>query len=182
MVLQDLDGYGSHLPVLSILHTEVEFRNVLEYGGGDYSTKFFNSCGAVVTTVESQDIEWYGKIAKSGWSDAVWMPDHEKVVSIAKSTKIKYDIIMIDTHQDIRARLVAAHVDNTDIIVMHDTETALYQADKVEIEGWYYADFVLHRPWTGVWVKDEKLLDMLCKQIPSMRYDTMEHKIYLKQF
>lgn len=180
-MIHEFDGYGSHIMILDKIKKIIDYNTILEYGGGEYSTPYFMGIpGAEVTTIESQDYAWYQKIIKIN-PNTLWMPDHDKVVEYTVTHNSKRDLVFLDSHQDLRHRLAPIVSDFTDIIVMHDSETASYKYHElpVDFKNWFYADFVLYRPWTGVLCKSKELLQELLSHIPGILYKNMEDKIYL---
>jgi len=180
-VQQRFDGYGSHIPVLETIRSITNFSNILEFGGGDFSTAYFMSIPeAKVTTIESQSQEWYEHLLTIN-PNTLWMPDHEEVLAYARSYNQPRDLVLLDTHQDLRYKLAPIVREYCDVVIMHDSETSLYKYDEIPIIGteYLYADFVIHRPWTGVMSKDKLLLQKVLYQVPGLLYNDMEYKIYL---
>lgn len=181
MVHQRFDGYGSHLPVLETIRRITNFQRILEFGGGEYSTQYFvNIPGAKVTTVETQDHDWYLKIKEIN-PDTLWMPDHNEVLEYAKTQALSKDLVFLDTHQDLRYKLAPIVRKYSMVTVIHDTESSLYKIHDIpmDFEDWYYADFVMHRPWTGVMIAHHEILDRVLDHVPGIRYKSMNDKIYL---
>jgi hypothetical protein len=180
-MIHQFDGYGSHTMILDKLHKLSNFKNILEFGGGGYSTPFFMEIpGSSVTTIESQDYDWYLRIKEIN-PNTIWMPDHGEVIEYTKAHTSKKDLVFLDSHQDLRYQLAPIVMEYTDIVVMHDSETASYRCHEIPIdfEKWHYADFVMYRPWTGVLCTSEELLNGVLSQIPGIRYKDIENKIYL---
>lgn len=179
-VQQRFDGYGSHIPVLETIRDLTDFKNILEFGGGDFSTKYFMSIpGAQVTTIETQNRDWYDHLLTIN-PNTLWMPDHDEVLEYAKRNQSR-DICLLDTHQDLRYKLAPIVREYSQITVMHDSETSLYKYDEIPMNDteFLYADFVIHRPWTGVMCKDRLLMQKLLYHVPGLLYNDFMYKIYL---
>lgn len=183
MNIQNLDGYGSHLLILEALRQRTNYQRVLEFGGGEYSTPFFMGIpNASVTTVETQDHDWYLKIKEIN-PNTLWIPDHNEVLTFAKEYQANFDILFLDTHQDLRWKIATELQGRGMATVIHDSETESYDIHKIpNIDGrkFYYADFVTFRPWTGVITEYKELIEYLLFNHPGLIYNKMEEKVYLK--
>jgi hypothetical protein len=175
------DGYGSHTLLLDEIFRARSIKKVLEFGVGEYSTTFFErDKGINLTSIESESFEWLTKM-KDIKPDIVWMPDLDEVLRWADNLAEMYDLIFIDTVNDIRWKLIDRLQKNTRIVVVHDTEQSNFQYDLCTIRnGFCFTDFVLFRPWTGVFTDDIEMLDILKKNNPFISYtDFNRDKIYI---
>lgn len=182
MVCQQFDGYGSHLPVLETLRQKTNFTNIVEYGGGEFSTSYFmNIPHSHVTTIESQDYDWYLKTKKIN-PDTLWIPDHDDVIKYAMSNTSTKDLCFLDTHQDLRYKLAPIVTEYSFVTVLHDSESALYRYHEIPIDNkkFFWADFVLYRPWTAIMTKWETNLQFVLQHMPGLIYPNFsDNKIYL---
>lgn len=178
VLYQNIDGYGSHLTVIEELKKIINFKTILEFGGGDFSTKYFKANNLSVTTIESQYEEWFKKLKEIN-SDTFWIPDHNKVIEYAQGYKGPVDIVFLDTHQDLRYKLVPIVLKYTDHVILHDSETSLYKYHEIDTTGLYCAEFVLHRPWTMVISKSKKVVNTLVNKLPGIKYSPTDSKLYL---
>ncbi len=183
MNLQNIDGYGSHLVVLETLRKRINFQRILEFGGGEYSTTYFHSLpDSSVTTIETQDYDWYLKIKQIN-PNTLWIPDHEEVLKFAREYDKQFDLLFLDTHQDLRWKLAKELQGKGMATVIHDTETASYGIHNIpnlDNKKYYYADFVTFRPWTGVITEYKELMDYLLCTNPGLMYNDISEKVYLK--
>jgi hypothetical protein len=182
-MIHQFDGYGSHIMILDCINKFKAINSVVEYGGGDFSTKFFKTDLGLsdVTTIETQDHDWYKHILEIN-SNTKWIPDHDEVMRYARANNKRVDMVFLDTHQNLRYKLVPIVSEYTDIIILHDSDTTLYNYHKIEMDWdkWAYADFVVYRPWTGVLCKRKSLLlhHLLCS-IPGIVCDNMSDKMHI---
>lgn len=175
------DGYGSHTMILDKLKQLMKFKDILEFGGGEYSTSFFMKIsGTNVTTIESQNYDWYLKIKEIN-PNTLWIPDHQAVLDYAKENTSYKDFVFLDTHQDLRYKLVPIVSEYTDIIGLHDSETTLYKYHTIKLDWkkWFYADYVLYRPWTGLLSTSKEILNEILKDIPGMFCNDMPNKLHI---
>lgn len=180
-VQQRFDGYGSHIPVLETIRSITNFSNILEFGGGDFSTKYFMSIpGARVTTIESQSRDWFEHLLTIN-PNTLWIPDHQEVIEYAQSFNQSRDIVLLDTHQDLRYKLAPIVRKYSMVTVLHDSETSLYKYDQIDMENgkYLFCDCVIHRPWTMVMCEYKELLMRVLNNIPGILYNNMDSKIYL---
>lgn len=180
MNLQNIDGYGSHLVVLETLRKRINFQRILEFGGGEYSTTYFHSLpDSSVTTIETQDYDWYLKIKQIN-PNTLWIPDHEEVLKFAREYDKQFDLLFLDTHQDLRYKLASIAKDYCRVIVLHDSETSLYKYHEIPVDcmKYHWADFVLHRPWTSILTRDKSIIDHVAQSIPCIMYDDFSGKLY----
>jgi predicted O-methyltransferase YrrM len=132
------DVYGSHLRVLAAVVNTHRPQNVLEIGGGFFSTGFLTAMCDRVVTVEPHP-EWHEKVASA-------YPQAEVVSDIPSFAG--FDLIFIDNGQDaaqpLGADRVAAirHVlsQTHPLVVIHDAEVAEY-ADAIEEFATNYSVF-----------------------------------------
>jgi hypothetical protein len=182
MVHQRFDGYGSHLPILEDLRSLIGFTRVVEYGGGEFSTRYFMDQPCMhLTTIESQDHDWFLKIKKIN-PNTIWMPDHDEVLEHAKNFSLHVDLVFLDTHQDLRWRLAQIYMEKgVTPIVIHDSETSEYHLHEIDLNNWYAADFVMHRPWTMVLTQSKGTLCLMQDKLPGKIYNDMSEKIYIAE-
>jgi hypothetical protein len=175
MILR-FDGYGSHILVLGEICNNRPIKKVLEFGPGDYSTHFFvETQKANLISIESGSIDWYHK-AKEINPNTLWMPDTQEVLAWAERLEEQFDLIFVDTLNDIRWQLVNRLQKNTHFVVVHDTEQSQSCFHFCDLQkGFCYADFLLHRPWTGVFTDDKEMMDILIKKHPGCFYPDQEH-------
>jgi hypothetical protein len=182
MINQKFDGYGSHIPILESVRSLIDYKSILEFGGGDFSTRYFMGIpGASVSTIESQNHDWYKKLLTIN-PNTLWIPDHSDVIQyLIELLSVKtYDILLLDTHQDLRYKLASIAKDYCRVIVLHDSETSLYKYHEIPVDcmEYHWADFVLHRPWTSILTRDISIIEHVSKQIPCIMYDDFSGKLY----
>ena len=181
MILR-FDGYGSHALIIGEICGNRSIKKVLEFGPGDNSTRFFVDQKAKLLSIESGSLEWYNK-AKIINPITLWMPDQAEVLTWAERLEESFDLILIDTLNELRWQLVNRLQKNTHYVVIHDTEQSNSSYHLADLkEGFVYADFVMHRPWTGVFTDDMEMLDILMKKHPSIFYknqDSFIDKFYI---
>lgn len=182
MIYQKYDGYGSHIPILELVRKHIDYKNILEFGGGDFSTRYFKGIpGASVSTIETQNYDWYCKVSQIN-PNTLWIPDHANVIKhlIDLLSINTYDLIFLDTHQDLRYKLASIAKDYCKVIVLHDSETSLYRYHEIPVDctKLFWADFILHRPWTSIYTKDKSVIEYVSKTIPCIMYDDFAGKLY----
>jgi hypothetical protein len=182
MIYQKFDGYGSHIPILESIRGLIGYKSILEFGGGDFSTRYFMGIpGASVSTIESQNYDWYQKLIGIN-HNTLWIPDHSEVIKylIDLLSIHTYDIIFLDTHQDLRYKLANIAKDYCKVIVLHDSETSLYRYHEIPVDctKLFWADFILHRPWTSILTRDKSIIDHVAQSIPCIMYDDFSGKLY----
>lgn len=180
MVKQKLDGAGSYLPILEKLLQFTGYKKVLEIvegyeDCGDFSTKYFMSYPDFqLTTIQTSTTH------KSQNPEALYLDAYQ----LAKwlETQKLFDLVFIDTRIEYCYELVQSLMKNTSIIVVHDTQAQIYCYDKVKMTSdWCYADFVFHRPWTGIFTRYKMKLRQMVMEIPGVIYDNFENKIYVEE-
>jgi hypothetical protein len=131
----DGSGYGTHLPFLRFLFQAYEINDVLEFGMGNFSTKFFlfNDCN--VCSIEQQEKSWYDKmtseIKKKNWHPILNLGPEVPVQIIDKLGPV--DLAFIDGHMDSRANCVNYLFHKAKMIVAHDFEYEGYNWHKIEV-------------------------------------------------
>jgi hypothetical protein len=175
------DGIMSHIPILDYAFSIIDPKEVLEFGTGDFSTKYFVERGCVLTSIESQSEEWFHK-AQSINPNSIYLPDPKIVLNYAERLKKKWDLIFIDNDLESRWQLIDRLQKNTDTIISHDSEQSQYNFHSCSLEpGWVMFDMVLFRPWSIVVTKNEKIIEGFKKKWPCWFYDTPADKNYLSR-
>ena len=175
------DGYGSHLLILDEIFKNRPIKKVLEFGPGSSSTPFFREEKKVeLVSIESESPEWYEKVKVFNPS-VKWIATAPGLLGFADNLNERFDMVLVDTVNDLRWHLINRVQRVSNIIVAHDTEQSLLLYELGDLkEGFYYADFVLHRPWTGVYTNDLELMNILKRKHPYVSYDNFKRdKIYL---
>lgn len=151
----NLDPTATHLPVWNALFEKYHFKDVLEFGCGDFSTGFFVDHGCNVTAIEMQNQSWYDKIKEKFPSVdlrlALGPMEWEK-----QKLKNRYDVIFVDGHGDSRPECLMWAKDRTDLIVAHDTEHPYYDWGRADMSGFKVTVHKELSPWTTVWEKEAK--------------------------
>lgn len=115
---------SSHLPVLKLLYSIKPFKNVLEFGCGNYSTKYFLEVCDHVTSIENMSLEWFNKINSEITSSKLnisykYADESSKWM---KNNKQTYDLIFVDGIElnGERENCVNASFNKSPIIAIHD--------------------------------------------------------------
>lgn len=121
----DMNGYGSHLPLLDMLFKSFKIKKVIEFGCGDFSTSFFLSKNASLISIEMQDPAWADKISKEHKIDVHKCIGPHEYKKLAVDWKC--DLAFIDGHAESRPEVVNFMFGKAKIIVAHDYQkTAFY--------------------------------------------------------
>ena len=126
----EFNNYGSHFCVFEKIFENFEVNTVLEFGLGEYSTRFFASHCQAVTSVEQNSKEWYEKIKReveSPKSQFVFEPDPAVVFEQFDANNQKPDLVFSDG-SDLTRHTVANLAMKRDIrfVVLHDVEKIWY--------------------------------------------------------
>lgn len=148
-----LDPTATHLPILESLFARYQIKDVLEFGCGLFSTKFFHDQKCNVTSIEMQHEHWRDTVKKS-------LPDADIRLALGPETwrelklKPRYDFIFVDGHGDSRPECMVWAKDRTNLIAAHDTEHPYYMWDRADMSGFTKYEYKDLSPWTTVWVKE----------------------------
>jgi len=126
----EFNNYGSHYHVFDKIFTTFEVNTALEFGLGEYSTKFFASHCQSLTSVEQNSKEWYEKVkakVSSANCQFVFQPDPHVVYEYFDTNNQKLDLVFSDGCEMTR-HIVANLAMERDIpfVVLHDTEKIWY--------------------------------------------------------
>lgn len=123
----DMNGYGSHLPLMDMLFKAFQINKVIEFGCGKFSTAFFSELNVELISIEMQDEEWANKVKEDF--------NVEVILSLG-ALKFKEEIIdwecdlaFVDRHAESRPEAVNFMFGKAKVIVAHD-----YQKQK--FYGW----------------------------------------------
>ena len=166
---EPVNAYATHMDTLRRVLDIVKPKKVLEFGPGNFSTQLWVDAGCKVTAIEQQHAEWAKAIAKhyekTEAIDIFWYPGPVDALEVLGKENKRYDIVFVDGHILGRYLAINAAQKWTDTIIAHDTESRLYQWEKVTLSAdWHQFDFKALTPWTTVWTKDEKLTNALAGQ------------------
>jgi len=171
----------SHIPVLDRVFNTVNPKEVLEFGTGDFSTRYFVERGCVLTSIETQNEQWFDSSQKIN-PNSLYLPDHDQVLNYASRLSGKWDMIFVDNDVELRWQLLDRLQKNTDIIVSHDSEQSQYNFHAVTLQpGWVMFDMVLFRPWSLVITCNQAVIESFKKHWPCWFYDSPADKNYLSR-
>lgn len=161
----EYQGYASHIPVLrKILKIMPDIKQILETGMGLYSTNELINSGAYVTSIEMNSREWFDNMVNKYKDSATWTPILElDIVDAVRQVKgFGYaDLVFIDGNGDNRFDQINAAFNIAPVIVVHDTEEAGYQWERVVLPaGWEWINVIELRPWTSVVSCNTQILEM----------------------
>ncbi len=150
------DLYGTHASVLIEVLEENEVKYILEDGGGVHSTPIFIATGALVTTVEEDDI-WRLKLRVLFHRSINWLLlgtwDEGHIFEEIP------DLVFIDGKKATRGdRANQAFARKVPIIIAHDTEIPTYYGyDYIQDKGYTRMIYTDRGKQTTVWkiVKDD---------------------------
>ncbi len=140
-LIDDGSGYGSHLPILNLIFKAYPIKNVVEFGMGNFSTKYFMLKQCELMSVEMQDENWFVNLCKELLFDAKdhWNPICE--LGAAAWKNIQYpqsiDLCFVDGHVDSRADCVNFMFNKALIIVAHDFECNVYHWENIIVPNNY---------------------------------------------
>lgn len=150
--METLEPTATHLPVLQEIFKTRKIKDVLEFGCGMFSTKFFVESGCNVTSIEMQHKEWFDKVSAE-------FPDIKLYLALGpmawKGIKLfrRYDLIFVDGHGDSRPDCMMWAKDHTDLIIAHDTEDGYYKWERADMSGFDKKLYDSLTPTTTVWVR-----------------------------
>lgn len=175
--------YGTHLDALDAVICALQPSaddNLLEIGGGDWSTPLLLATGARVTTLEQgQNVP-----AKD---NAAWLAhlkvtygDHEKWSLLDypgkeawRSAKLPCDILFafVDGNGDVRKEIVEHLLElRVPVIAAHDSENPSFRYGQIECPtGYHIYDFRGREVWTRVWCSDSEVSDALERHMDFVR-------------
>lgn len=150
--------FKTHLPILKELNKKFKFKNILELGSGNYSTKLFlnkkvfSSLESLVTVEDCY--MWYKKTKKKFNSKKLKIVFSKKISETIKNISIrKYDLIFIDNSMisDEREKTIknlCSRKLSNQIIIIHDYEHYPYRFASQKIK--YKYRFTCLTPNVGI--------------------------------
>lgn len=163
--MEKIDLYSTHLEYFkTIFNFKGKLNSIVEFGCGNYSTKFFTENSENTISIEMQSEEWYNKINNDFKNcDNLQLV---KLIGPYDFLNFKFpefiDLSFVDGHGSSRPECInlMMHL-NCPIIVAHDTEEPGYQWYKVEDNNYKKITFNKYTNWTTIWSTDNNLLDYL---------------------
>lgn len=150
--------FRTHIPILKELNKKFKFKNILELGSGNYSTrlflnkKIFSSLENLVTIEDSYI--WYKKTKNKFKNKKLKIVFSKKISETIKNISIrKYDLIFIDNSMisDEREKTIknlCSRKLSNQIIIIHDYEYYPYRFASKKIK--YKYRFTCLTPNTGI--------------------------------
>lgn len=162
-----IDPFGTHAEVLELLLLALKPKSSLEFGPGLYSTALFAAHSAKHVAIEQQSPAYIDTMQR--YFEADVKSGKIKLVLAESATGgheyldgQRYDLVMVDGHADGRAVAVNAAFAASDTIIAHDTQDARYRWEDVRMpDGWRRFDFRVLHPWTSVWTRNEKVIEIM---------------------
>jgi hypothetical protein len=160
----------SHLPVLQLIADTISLDKTLEFGSGEYSTKFFLAHSAKHTSIEMYYAEgeqkrmdskfWYEKsLTFQSEKYTPFLFESTDAVQYLKNSTETFDMIFVDA--DMRSQCVNEAFAHTETVVAHDTEQKWGQWQNVVMpEGWVrFTRTQEEGCWTTVWTSSIAIAD-----------------------
>ena len=124
-----MNGYETHIPILTALFEATEINTVIEFGMGDYSTPFFLRRVQRLVSVEQQDKEWYRRTAERYAAEpggCKWAHCYRPVgtdMGLPLIQQCENDVLgFVDGHHAFRVAAVNAMLEHgLKTVVIHDT-------------------------------------------------------------
>jgi len=161
------DKFASHLPLLELLNVLSPYNNVLEFGCGLYSTKYFVEHCKKCLSIENKDEAWYQRIKNEIKGSNIVYHYGMEAVDWFKTTTDKYDLIFVDGI--VRQECISASFQRSPIIAVHDVGLMAIRRNylaKIRKDDDYkiYVANVAY-PSTSVFISDKKLIEKLDPKI-----------------
>lgn len=148
-----MDATATHLPILEKMLEKHQYKKVLEFGCGLFSTKFFIDHGCDLISVEMQNEDWMHAVHSHYPKADIRLalgPDAWRELNLEG----KYDMIFVDGHGDSRPECMEWAKDHTDLIIAHDTEHPYYRWWEADMSGFNVTEYKDTPPWTTVWERE----------------------------
>jgi len=160
------EEYATHLPILKDIYTLAKFKNIFEFGCGNYSTKFFLEVCDKLTSIENFDKSWYDKIKQEIVSDKFTILYSAGTSAIGHlKDDDQYDLIFVDSGH--RQACMNASFGHAPIIIVHDLGLRRIKRgfvnDKNKCAGYKMFTNLKYCPATSVFLKDASLIEQLAK-------------------
>jgi len=161
------DVYSTHLPILeAIKEWHGEFKNVLEFGMGMYSTPYLvNNC-KILKSIETDSKEWFKRIKDlikaDNWEPLVKIGPRSEMDFYQSIKEIYWDLILVDGAAECRSSSAQISQDISSVVVCHDSDepSDRYQ-DVLLKDGWIWLDIKDYVKWTGVITGNIELINVL---------------------
>jgi hypothetical protein len=156
---------ASHLPVLEFIYSIRPFYNVLEFGCGNYSTKYFDGICNNVTSIEMKSYEWYEKIKKEVKMADVKFMKIEEITNWINENNKYYDLIFVDGIN--RRECIDISFNKAPVIALHDhglraAKLGFFKQLK-KYDNYELVMLDIAQPTTSLFISDVKLLSELKK-------------------
>jgi len=118
--------YATHLELLEFLFRSFDIKSVVEFGLGNYSTRYFLDSGCLLVSVETQSKEWYDRITAEFDND-LWI---HHFINYKEFADVRYpdriDLVFVDGHEANRPEVANYFFDKANFIVCHDFQKSKY--------------------------------------------------------
>lgn len=164
---------STHLDVLNDVINIAKIKNVLEFGGGYWSTSLFlNKCESVMTIEQGQNVPMEDNVSWEKKLEVLYEknPRWNYVISPGpeswKNLKFnKCEMVFIDGFPSSRFEILQYFIDHEcPIIVAHDTEHDGFDWSKVDIKEYKRIDYCGYEEnKTSLWTKDQLIINEILK-------------------
>ena len=121
----EFDNYSSHILVFKKILETYDINNVLEFGMGTYSTKYFADNCENVVSVEQEDRKWFDKI-----NSEIKNPSLHTMFEIDPKfdkEEVKFDLVFSDGAAATRYLVGNLAMErDVPVVVLHDSEQVWY--------------------------------------------------------
>jgi hypothetical protein len=161
----------SYLPILQLLFDKISIRSVFEFGMSLDSTSFFLSKCDKVISIEMENRRNFNKVAKSFLQNKNFVPAQMinpfSAVESFHSLNQYFDLVFVNGHTKSRWDQINVAFQNTNLIVVQDTEKEEYGWDKVVMpDTWLWFDIRNLTPWTSIITNSG---NVLCSLLPYLK-------------
>jgi hypothetical protein len=170
------DMFRTHMPVnIDVMSFLGRVPCILEFGGGDYSTKLFlQHTDRLITVEQGQNVAeetnsaWLEHLKQAYGSCPNWTLEHRpgKDEWMSYSLPVKPDYAFVDGHGDCRFQIVNWLVTQScPAIGAHDTEQPSYNWSKVHAPEYSLIQYRGDEVFSSIWTTNKFLaLALLCKR------------------
>ncbi len=164
---------STHVNVLNDVVNIANVKNVIEFGGGYWSTSLLlNNSESVVTIEQGQNVT---KEMNDSWAEKLKdLYDNNPKWNFIKSPGQhdwkrlefnKCDMVFVDGFPSARHEVLQYFIDNNcPVIVAHDTEHDGFKWSKVDVKEYIRIDYCGHTEnKTTLWTKDQHLISEILK-------------------
>ncbi|MDO8640452.1 MAG: hypothetical protein Q7R33_02820 [Nitrosarchaeum sp.] len=176
-----IDGYATHMQILSWVVETFKPKRILELGVGRHSTKYLLDHAESLTSVETTKKEWLDIVRREFGSHDSWTSLYAfRDQWLEQALKQSWDMVFVDCDEVSRPMWASKLQSVCPLIICHDTECQAYGWRSVTLnENFVWLDCTEQIQWTSIITSNPEVVTSCLKKWSSYAIGSIRQKQFL---